>query len=112
MTIDIQEAIRCYHETCTPRKEGHVVLILDKSLHMFPWESLPCLRGRSVSRVPCLSALLERVVPSPEGTSWPSVAPTKGFYILNPEGDLKHTQFTFDNVLSKYTPQLSVLTLS
>ena len=104
MTIDIQEAIRCYHETCTPKNEEHIVLILDKSLHMFPWESLPCLRGRSVSRLPCLSALLERVVPSlQEGSSWPTIESAKGFYVLNPEGDLKHTQSKFENSLSRIT---------
>ena len=80
---------------------------------MFPWESLPCLRGRSVSRVPCLSALLERVVSSPEeGSSWPTVAPTKGFYILNPEGDLKPTQTTFEKALSQYIHLTTLLVLT
>jgi len=104
MTIDIQEAIRCYHETSAPqRKNEHIVLILDKSLHMFPWESLPFLRGRSVSRLPSLGSLIERVTDSPiEGASWPTVQPNNGFYILNPEGDLTHTQTQFQNILSKY----------
>lgn len=104
MTIDIQEAIRCYHEAVIPRKQDHVIFILDKSLHMFPWESLPCLRGRSVSRLPSLGSLMERIVDSPsEGASWPSVSPNRGFFVLNPEGDLIHTQSQFDNALSKYT---------
>jgi separase len=104
MTVDIQEAIRCYHATSTPqRKDEHVVLILDKCLHMFPWESVPCLRGRSVSRLPSLGSLLERVTDSPiDGASWPTVEPSNGFYILNPEGDLIHTQNQFQNTLSKY----------
>jgi separase len=102
MTIDIQEAIRCYHEASTPRKQDHVILILDKALHMFPWESLPCLRGRSVSRLPSLGSLMERIVNSPiDGASWPTVAPNKGFYVLNPEGDLTHTQSQFNNTLSR-----------
>lgn len=102
MTIDIQEAVRCYHEAATPRKQDHVILILDKSLHMFPWESLPCLRGRSVSRLPSLGSLMERIVDSPmQGPSWPSVVPSKGFFVLNPGGDLTHTQSQFENTLSR-----------
>jgi separase len=112
MTIDIQEAIRCYHDTTmTSQKQEHVILILDKALHKFPWESLPCLRGRSVSRLPSLGSLMERIVDSPiEGASWPKVEANNGFYILNPEGDLTHTQNEFENTLSKYACQRIQLT--
>ena len=103
MTIDIQEAIRCYHEGVSARKPEHVTLILDKAVHMFPWESLPCLRGKSVSRLPSLGSLMERVIDSPcDGPSWPSVAANRGFFILNPDGDLMHTQSQFENTFSKY----------
>lgn len=103
MNIDIQEAIRCYHEAAAQRKQEHVILILDKALHMFPWESLPCLRGRSVSRLPSLGSLIERIVDSPiDGVSWPSVTSSKGFFVLNPEGDLTYTQSQFENDLSTY----------
>jgi separase len=103
MTIDIQEAIRCYHEAVSARKQEHVILILDKSLHMFPWESLPCLRGKSVSRLPSLGSLMERVVDSPsEGPSWPNIAANRGFFILNPDGDLTHTQSQFENTFERY----------
>ena len=103
MTIDIQEAIRCYHEAVSARKQEHVILILDKALHLFPWESLPCLRGKSVSRLPSLGSLMERVVDSPsEGPSWPSVAANRGFFILNPEGDLTHTQSQFETTFARY----------
>ena len=108
ITIDIQEAVRCYHEAAMPRKQDHVILLLDKALHMFPWESLPCLRGRSVSRLPTLGSLMERVVDSPiEGASWPTVSGNRGFFVLNPEGDLKHTQTQFENTLSKYTSRIT-----
>lgn len=111
MTIDIQEAIRCYHEAVTPKKQDHVILILDKALHTFPWESLPCLRGRSVSRLPSLGTLMERVVASPiEGASWPSVMANRGFFVLNPSGDLTHTQSQFEPTLSKYTIPSNSLT--
>jgi len=112
MTIDVQEAIRCYHEAATQQKPEHIILILDKALHMFPWESLPCLRGKSVSRLPSLSSLMERVTDSPiEGATWPRIKANKGFYVLNPEGDLGHTQSQFENTLSKYVPNVSHLIL-
>jgi len=103
MTLDIQEAIRCYHEAVDARPKDHLILMLDKSLHMFPWESLPCLRGRSVSRLPTFGSLMERIVRSPfEGPTWPSVPANRGFFVLNPSGDLSHTQSQFENDLSKY----------
>jgi separase len=110
MTIDVQEAIRCYHEAATQKKHEHIILVLDKALHMFPWESLPCLRGKSVSRLPSLSSLVERVINSPiEGATWPKIDLKKGFYVLNPEGDLTQTQSQFENSLSKYASSLSRL---
>jgi len=103
MTVDVQEAIRCYHEAAPAPKQEHVLLVLDKALHLFPWESLPCLRGRSVSRLPSFGSLLERVVHSPiDGAIWPSVAPNSGFFVLNPDGDLSHTQTQFENNLLRY----------
>ena len=103
MTVDVQEAIRCYHEAVGAPKQDHVLLVLDKALHLFPWESLPCLRGRSVSRLPSFGSLLERVVDSPiDGAMWPSVVPDRGFFVLNPDGDLSYTQTQFENNLLRY----------
>jgi len=103
MTVDVQEAIRCYHEAVGAPKQDHVLLVLDKALHLFPWESLPCLRGRSVSRLPSFGSFLERVVDSPiDGVMWPRVAPNRGFFILNPDGDLSYTQTQFENNLLRY----------
>lgn len=46
---------------------------------------------------------MERIVNSPiEGAQWPYVAPDRGFFILNPEKDLTHTQSQFENTLSRY----------
>jgi hypothetical protein len=39
-----------------------MVLILDQNLQAFPWESLPCLEGQSVSRLPSLECLRERLL--------------------------------------------------
>ena len=39
----------------------HTILILDKELHAFPWESLPCMSINSVSRMPCMQEIHDRV---------------------------------------------------
>lgn len=101
-----------------------VVLVLDEELQAIPWEGLPCLRGRAVTRVPAVPfvfAALEtrcdvgaasdadsrrnspgsgrcsrRRDSSPAG---PDPSPSrdrirldKGYYVLDPEANLPHTQ--------------------
>lgn len=73
---------------------------------MFPWESLPCLDGLSVSRLPSLECLRERILlqqqTSPfDGECGFSVNKESGTYVLNPSGDLKSTQETFGNDLQR-----------
>ncbi|KAF8623833.1 hypothetical protein AX15_006159 [Amanita polypyramis BW_CC] len=90
--------------------DEHIFLVLGKDLQGIPWESIPTLRGRSVSRVPNLNFLLDRIefvkrqhsapsspcIDSPHKYS-ASVDPRKGYYILNPSGDLGRTQERFVN---------------
>lgn len=84
---------------------NHTILVLDKSLHAFPWESLPCLQGMPVSRMPSLRCLRERIMQmrseDMKGSS-PGlhVDRRKGSYILNPAGDLRSTQKAFEKPLS------------
>jgi separase len=83
--------------------DTHVFLVLDKNLQGLPWESIPMLRGRSVSRVPNLAFLRDRVelARRRQGASADAcvdravVDPRKTFYILNPSGDLKGTEARF-----------------
>ncbi|KAI1752293.1 peptidase family C50-domain-containing protein [Xylaria castorea] len=126
MVIDTLNALHAYHaaakETKEAQKTTHTILILDKSLHVFPWESLPCLQGLAVSRVPSLDylrrAILEAKPPPPheeaaeaesDGSSSSTTPPThsghyvsinSGTYILNPSADLTNTQATFGKALS------------
>lgn len=125
MVIDTSSALHAYHvaakEAKTDRKGTHTILILDKSLHVFPWESLPCLQGLAVSRVPSLDYLRRSIL---EAKAWAShhdhvesdsdessnsaatsrtghyVSINSGTYILNPSTDLKTTQATFGKALS------------
>ncbi|KAJ5745588.1 Peptidase C50 separase [Penicillium odoratum] len=104
MVVDTLDALLRYHEAAqdelasTP--PSHTVLVLDKTLHLFPWESLPCLQGYPVSRVPSLQCLRERVLQFRESRSGAVVDRTSGAYLLNPTGDLRTTQTTFEGDLS------------
>ncbi|KAI0879590.1 peptidase family C50-domain-containing protein [Hypoxylon argillaceum] len=128
MVVETSSALHAYYcaakEGSKDQKGTHTILILDKSLHVFPWESLPCLQGVAVSRVPSLDylrrAILEaKASPSqqdttdsdPDESSSSSTAASashtghhvsinSGTYILNPSGDLVNTQATFGRALS------------
>ncbi|KAK1232899.1 separin protein [Marasmius sp. AFHP31] len=92
--------------TQNSNEDEHLFLVLDKNLQGLPWESIPILRGRSISRIPCMSFLTDRL----EFARWRReqegsqtslmvdravVDPRKGYYILNPSGDLTRTQERF-----------------
>lgn len=104
IVVDMHDALRGYHAAV--RSSGHVddgkhtVLILDKALHSFPWESLPCMDGLAVSRLPSLGCLRERILAQTkdEEKNYPEghyIKKENGSYILNPGGDLKDTQEVF-----------------
>ncbi|KAI1405875.1 peptidase family C50-domain-containing protein [Hypoxylon fuscum] len=135
MVVDTLTALHSYYVgvkcLSDADDEGmHTILILDKSLHAFPWESLPCLQGLAVSRVPSLACLrrLIQEAKSTEGnpvvkdddddelnrgspdSQWTNqrdghyASINSGTYILNPSSDLKNTQATFGNALSNLPP--------
>ncbi|EMT70213.1 peptidase family C50-domain-containing protein [Fusarium oxysporum II5] len=112
MVVETYDALRGYYDaakTGSDRAEGaHTVLVLDKALHAFPWESMPCMEGLAISRVPslaCLRQLITESQPSasddnsedaPEGHY---VSAEQGTYILNPSKDLVNTQSTFQPIM-------------
>ncbi|KAJ5655683.1 Peptidase C50 separase [Penicillium longicatenatum] len=104
MVVDTLDALRGYHEAA--REElaltppNHTVLVLDKALHLFPWESLPCLQGYPVCRVSSLECLRERVLQFRENRSGVVLDRTSGAFLLNPTGDLRTTQTTFEGDLA------------
>ena len=109
ITIEVMDALTCYHEAMRNDSQtvrnGHMILILDKALHSFPWEAMPCLAGQAVSRLPSLVSLRSRILlqqqqqqqqenspaSTPEGLA---IDVSDGAYILNPAGDLVHTEST------------------
>ncbi|KAF2501572.1 hypothetical protein BU16DRAFT_500775 [Lophium mytilinum] len=103
MVIDTLDALRAYHSTSqkAATEQTHTILILDKNLHAFPWESLPSLQALSISRLPSLAALRERLLTARASASDKQIRPghhicssAGGASILNPSGDLTHTQKT------------------
>ncbi|XP_068123297.1 separin [Hyperolius riggenbachi] len=85
-------------KTKTEHTKGHVVLILDKHLQKLPWESMPCLLNRSVTRLPSLHFLLNYSLLrkyQPQSSLVRGVDPKKTFYVLNPHGNLPGTEERF-----------------
>ncbi|KAF4992853.1 hypothetical protein FDECE_13583 [Fusarium decemcellulare] len=109
MVVETYDALRGYYnaaKTGAERADGaHTVLVLDKALHAFPWESMPCMEGLAVSRVPSLACLRQLILesqPSANESGTPEdaleghyVSAERGTYILNPSTDLVNTQATF-----------------
>ncbi|EST04999.2 Peptidase C50, separase [Kalmanozyma brasiliensis GHG001] len=42
-------------------QDHHIFLVLDKDTAIFPWESMPILRNRAVSRIPSMAFLQDRI---------------------------------------------------
>ncbi|KAJ5105090.1 hypothetical protein NUU61_002437 [Penicillium alfredii] len=104
MVVDTLDALRGYHEAAredlAAQPPKHTVLVLDKALHLFPWESMPSLQGFPVCRVPSLECLRERVLQFRDSRAGALVDCSSGAFVLNPTGDLRTTQTTFEKDLS------------
>ena len=92
-------------ETPSPVVERNIYLVLDRHCQPIPWESMPSLRGQSITRIPSTHFLDDRVLlhkaatgaASPAGALLrPLFNRANGLYILNPSGDLTRTQKTFE----------------
>jgi separase len=100
--MDVQTALQQFEhgrrtESIAPVNNEHIFLILDRKVQEIPWESIPILRGRAVSRVPSLAFLSDRLPPTiGQNASRLELDSQKVYYILNPSGDLAKTQKTFE----------------
>jgi separase len=112
--MDVQTALQQFEysrraESIAPANNEHIFLVLDRNVQEIPWESIPILRGRAISRIPSLPFLLDRLPRSIPGGAVDynilreGVNPRKTFYILNPSGDLAKTQQTFEPWLNDMT---------
>lgn len=106
MAIEVLDALRSYHDTGNAEdQDAHLILVLDRRLQAFPWESLPCLQNASVSRVDSMLCLRDRILEmrklfGDESDRY-TVTQQSGSYILNPSADLKNTEATLTPELSK-----------
>lgn len=96
--VDIEEALRVYHNGYrqVEKQYNHIVLVLDKKCQQFPWESIPLLRDRSVSRVASLG-MLKDLLERKESFKFDNDIS----YILNPGKDLTRTQERLEGTLSE-----------
>ncbi|EME87958.1 uncharacterized protein MYCFIDRAFT_213087 [Pseudocercospora fijiensis CIRAD86] len=106
MAIEVLDALRDYHDGADGISDGaHLILILDRRLQIFPWESLPCLENASVSRVDSMVTLRDRITQMrSQGAGIIgdyTVSRRSGSYVLNPSGDLKDTQAALSPELEK-----------
>lgn len=82
--------------------DAHLFLILDRDTCAIPWESIPTLRSRAVSRIPSMAFLEDRLVEL-RGARGKiiDVEMAKKFYLINPAGDLTRTQERFEPLLTR-----------
>ncbi|KAI0700451.1 peptidase family C50-domain-containing protein [Cytidiella melzeri] len=110
VVIDFRSALEDhmakYRSQIVPQEDSHLFLVLDKNVQGIPWESIPVLRGQSVSRIPSVDFLLDRLqytknVQMNSGAVIDrfSLNPRETFFVLNPSGDLKNTEGRFANWL-------------
>ncbi len=118
MAVDVLDKLRAYHDATVQanRSSEHLILVLDRRLQAFPWESMPCLEGSSVSRVGSMLSLRDCILSmrgptqSSRASSFPDegrgchvVCRDSGTYILNPSSDLAPTQAMLEPALSTLT---------
>ncbi|AOA61437.1 uncharacterized protein PAS_chr1-4_0541 [Komagataella phaffii GS115] len=97
----IRNLLEKYYDSDQQPQDQHIILVPSKDCLEFPWESLPILQIRSVSRMPSLEMLNELLARSSK-TRY-SLKTDKVFYLLNPSGDLTRTKTTFKEKLESKT---------
>lgn len=108
MATETLDALRAYHEAASSDSkvdDSHLILVLDKKLHGFPWESMPCLENVSVSRVGSMLTLRERILAMRKqqndmDSDRFTTSKRSGTYIINPGSDLKTTEATLGPLLT------------
>lgn len=105
--VDIEELVKTYYNQLEGMSESeiadnsivHTVLVLDKKSQAFPWESIPSLRNKSVTRVPSFT-ILENLLSQVSGVMNLLINrdSNNSHYILNPGKDLPRTQERFQSI--------------
>ncbi|CCE82346.1 Piso0_002067 [Millerozyma farinosa CBS 7064] len=77
--------------------QEHLIIVPGGECTEFPWESLPCLQGISVSRMPSLNLLHDLFI---NNTSV-GISLDKAYYIINPGSDLPRTEKKFGEIFKQ-----------
>ena len=78
-----------------------VIAIFDAGLQCLPWESVPCLFGQRLYRLPCLPCAAASHTNQGSGDNGNArIDPHSTYFVLNPSGDLVSTQETFETWFS------------
>ena len=115
MVIDLRTALEELHSfdkslPPTSSSPEHIFLILDKTVQSFPWESIPSLQQKSISRIPSIAFLRDRIdlaafnSPTDEGAGTKGeilIDSRKTSFVINAEGDLKKTEGVFSPWLER-----------
>ncbi|KIW20066.1 hypothetical protein PV08_00641 [Exophiala spinifera] len=114
MLVEVLDALQTYHNQKSKRaaERSHTIMILDKALQLFPWESMSCLKGRSVSRMPSAAAVwtrLRQMHDQPHDQDGIVIPSSDGAYILNPSSDLVSTQDTFEQLFKSQLPTFEAI---
>ncbi|XP_062568932.1 uncharacterized protein LOC134231045 [Saccostrea cucullata] len=95
---------KCTKDLNLNGSQGHVFLILDKSVQHLPWESVPSLASSSISRMPSLYHLHSQLTylnSQKSSILHTGIDKQSVFYVLNPDSNLASTQETFQDWFSK-----------
>ncbi|KAL7721908.1 separase [Entamoeba marina] len=70
-----------------------VLLLLDKKLHELPWESISTYSKLSITRIPTFDPYVtSNLIQFNDTTPSLTITPSRGYYVLNPSGDLPRTE--------------------
>lgn len=106
LCVDLRSALdehharmRRAHDGASAEDDPHLFLVLDREVCDLPWESLPVLRARSVSRVPALEFVGAAHDPHDAPVPPTMLDPRRTAYLLNPGGDLVRSEARFAPLL-------------
>ncbi|KAK6204892.1 peptidase family C50-domain-containing protein [Scheffersomyces amazonensis] len=88
-----------YFNLRTSKASEHLILVPSSSCNFFPWESLNCLSGKSVSRVPSIDLLIQML----KNRKSETIDKSKLYYMINPGGDLRRTEEKFKPMFNKWS---------
>ncbi|PKI85826.1 hypothetical protein MVES_000296 [Malassezia vespertilionis] len=103
LCVDLRRALEEHHGRAQKRSaaaQHHLFLILDRSLCAIPWESLPVLRHRAVSRIPTLAMLYTHLAQRGDAPHL-RLDPRNTGHLLNPSADLTRSEARFAPMLAR-----------